>query len=66
MTKHDVIAQLKNAQGEKSLRAFASEIGEDAAVLCKIYSGERDPSPACLLFLAIEKKITTDYFPVDK
>lgn len=61
LTVHDVIAKLKNAQGDKSLRQFAAEIGVDPAVLSKIYSGDREPSPAVLAFFGLEKIITTEY-----
>jgi hypothetical protein len=56
MTKHDVIARLKNEQGDRSLRTFAADIGEDPAVLSKVYNGERDPSPRVLAFLGLEKR----------
>lgn len=61
MTVHDVIAKLKNAQGDKSLRTFAKEIKVDYAVLSKIYSGNRAPSPSVLRFLKLKKTIRTEY-----
>lgn len=56
MTKRDVIAALKAEQGDRSLRAYAAAIGEDPAVLSKVYSGDRDPSPKVLAFLGLAKR----------
>ena len=57
--KEDVIKQLKAAQGDSSLRAYASSIGCSAAYLSDIYNNRREPGQKILDELGLEKKVVT-------
>lgn len=59
--KYDVEGVLKllvEAQGERSLRSYASSIGCSAAYLCDVYHGNRAPGPKILKVLGLQRQIT--------
>ena len=55
MTKSDIIALIRIRQGEKTQREFADEMGISQQYLCDVLAERRDPGPAILEFLGIEK-----------
>ena len=55
LTREAVIERLKVAQGERSLRQFAIEIGVSAAYLSDIYLGKRSPGNKILKHLGIAR-----------
>ena len=58
--KEDVIEKLKEDQGERSLRAYATAIGCSPAYLSDIYNNRRDPGKMVLDHLNITAtKVTT-------
>lgn len=48
ITRADVVARIKRAQGDRSLRALAREWEIDVAHLSRILSGENEPGPRVL------------------
>lgn len=60
LTKHDLIARLKNAQGDMTLEAFAALVGVTKGYLSLLYNGHRDPGPAILRYLKVKAK-TVEY-----
>jgi transcriptional regulator with XRE-family HTH domain len=57
LTQSQVIKLLKKHQGERSLRQFARDIGTSAAYLSHIYAGKREPGPAVLEKLGLQKEL---------
>lgn len=57
ISRPQLIAILREVQGQTSLNKFADEMGCSAALLCKVYKGKREPGPLLLEYLGIEKKI---------
>ncbi len=64
MTDTKVIQLLKQLQGAKSQKEFASEIGISAAYLCDIYRGFRAPGERVLQKLGLQKNV--EYVRVSK
>lgn len=54
-SSEDVIRALKEIQGSTPLRQFAEEIGCSAALICKVYKGDRDVGPKLLGYLGLER-----------
>lgn len=52
----EVIERLQKMQGDKSLRAFADEIGITPAYLCDLYKGRRNPGDKVLSHLGLAKR----------
>ena len=63
MRKDALIARLREAQGERSLRDFASEVNCSAMYLSQVYSGEREPGGPVLDYLGLEREVTVIYRP---
>lgn len=61
LTREDVLAKLRERQGEKSLRAFAAELGLSAPYLSDVYNGRRDPGPSILGLLGLRKEESVSY-----
>lgn len=59
MERDKVIRKMKDAQGEKSLRSYASSLSCSAAYISDIYNGRRDPGPKVLSSLGLEKQRKT-------
>jgi len=59
--KEDVIKQLKDEQKAKtlSLRAYAKTLCVSPSYLSDVYGGRRDPGPALLDHLELERKVVT-------
>ena len=58
--KEDVIEKLREDQGNRSLRTYATVIGCTAAYLSDIYNNRRDPGPMILDHLNLTaNKVTT-------
>lgn len=58
--KEDVIEKLREDQGDRSLRKYATAIGCTAAYLSDIYNNRRDPGPMILDHLNLTaNKVTT-------
>jgi hypothetical protein len=55
MTEQEVIDLLRTAQGDRSLRAFAKEIGVTPAYVSDVYNGRRSPGPKILKYFNIGK-----------
>jgi transcriptional regulator with XRE-family HTH domain len=54
-------ANLKRAQGERSLRAFASSLGYSHSYLSEVMNGARPPSDELLAKVGIEKEVKVTY-----
>lgn len=61
LDREDVIRELKEKQGDQSLRAYASSIGCTASCLNDVYSGRREPGPTILNALGLERRETVIY-----
>ena len=57
-----VVEMLRKKQGKRSLRQFARDLGISAPYLSDIYKGRRNPGPAILSQIGIEKQVVTEYF----
>ncbi len=59
--KEDVVKQLQKEQESRklSLRAYARDLNVSAAYLSDVYRGRRDPGPALLEKLGLERKVVT-------
>ncbi len=59
--KEDVVKQLQMEQQAKklSLRGWAQTLGVSPAYLSDVYRGRRDPGPALLDHLDLERKVVT-------
>lgn len=58
MDNSDVVAMLRKAKGEDSLRIFAAKVGVTAPYIRDILIGNRDPGPSILKFLGLQEKRT--------
>ena len=56
LTDDDVLELIRKRKGEKSLRAFAEEIGITAPYLSDILKKNRSPGKTVLKFFGLEKK----------
>lgn len=54
LTRKQVIAKLKEAQGDDSLRIFGQKVDVTASYISDIYLGRRAPGPKILKFLGLE------------
>lgn len=63
LTKVDVVDIIRNGQKDRSLRAYAIEIGITPSYLSDIYLGRRNPGRKCLDYFGMSKhtKVTTYY-----
>jgi hypothetical protein len=61
MTKDAVVRMLKQKQGNRSLRAFANEVGVTAAYINDIYQGRREPGPAVQRYLRVRRQVRVEY-----
>ncbi len=54
---------IRKGQGDKSLRAYAREIGVSAPYLSDVLRGNRNPGPKILKFFGLQqtKKVTVTY-----
>jgi hypothetical protein len=52
-----VVAKLKKIQGDRSLREFAKELNISAPYLSDVYKNRREPGPAVLKVLGLEKMV---------
>lgn len=59
----EIISIIRKAQGEKSLRTFATEIGVSAAYLSDVFRGNRKPGQKILNFFNMTqtKTVTVTY-----
>jgi transcriptional regulator with XRE-family HTH domain len=59
--KEDVVKQLQSEQEKKklSLRQYAKHVGVSPPYLSDVYRGRRDPGPALLEYLGLERKVVT-------
>ena len=57
LTQSQVIELLKKRQGVRPAKDLAEELGISAAYLCEIYNGNREPGPAVLTGLGLEREI---------
>lgn len=66
--KEDVVQQLRSAQEKRklSLRSYASTLGVSPSYLSDVYKGRRDPGPALLDQLGLERKTVTTVTYVKK
>jgi predicted transcriptional regulator len=55
LTQSDIVAMLRKKQGESTQRELAEQIGVSQAYLSDVFLGRRDPGPAILQYLGIEK-----------
>lgn len=58
LTVEDVIAALKQKQGNRTNVDFANELGVTKAYLGDLYMGRRTPGPTILEHLGMVKEIT--------
>lgn len=58
LTLAQVLALLRKRQGDRSVRAFAGELGVSHVYLLHIYSGKREPGPVVLEQLGITREVT--------
>ncbi len=56
--KEDVVKKLRDGQGDRSLRSYATDLGCSAAYLSDVYNGRRDPGPKLLDHLNLERQET--------
>lgn len=61
LSQSDVLKMLKDDQGERSAAEYARQIGISPQYLSDIYCGRRDPGPAVLEYLGLQK--TEFYIP---
>lgn len=54
-SQDEVITLMRQRQSVKQQNDFAKEMGVSAQLLCDIYKGNRNISPAILDFLGLEK-----------
>jgi len=57
LTNAGIVERLKRLQGGRSARELAKEIGISHVYLLHIYSGKREPGPAVLGKLGIEREV---------
>jgi transcriptional regulator with XRE-family HTH domain len=56
--RHDQVVEfLKQRQGRRSLREFARELDISAVYLSHIYNGKREPGPAVLDKLGLQREV---------
>jgi transcriptional regulator with XRE-family HTH domain len=63
MTEADLVGVMKAAQGEKTLRDWADEIGVTASYISDIYHGRRSPGAKVLKYFGIGKtrRVSIEY-----
>ena len=61
LTKAEVVALLKEKQGDRSSASLAAEIGISRSYLSEIFKGTRLPGPVVLDFLQLEAETITIY-----
>ncbi len=66
LTHDEVMAKLKEKQGDRSLREFADELELSAAYLSDVYLGRRGIGPKLLKALGLTKdeQVTVTYSPI--
>jgi hypothetical protein len=60
LSRTQVVDLLKKRQGNKSLRELGLELGLSAAYLSDVFRGNREPGPALLTLLGVERTKTTE------
>lgn len=64
MDKKQLIKMLRAKQGQRSMTEFAqNELKTSAAYLSMVYSGVKEPGPAVLDYLDIEREVIVNYKP---
>lgn len=58
MTLKEIIEELKEDQGDTSLREYAKTVGCTASYLSQVYNGVRPPSETLLTRINIERQTT--------
>lgn len=63
MTRDAIVRLLMERQGQRSLRAFAEEVGCSPAYLYDIYASRREPGKKVLQYLGFRKtrKVEVNY-----
>jgi transcriptional regulator with XRE-family HTH domain len=61
LTQSQVIELLKKRQGKRPAKALAEELGISAVYLSDIFNGKRDPGPAVLEKLGLEREVLVVY-----
>jgi hypothetical protein len=56
----EVVEMLKQRQGERSVSAFAGEVGVSDKLLYAIYAGDRNPGQTVLDYLGIVAETTKE------
>jgi len=57
LTQAQIIEHLRKRQGSSSLREFAKQLDISAVYLSHIYNGKREPGPAVLSKLGVEREV---------
>jgi transcriptional regulator with XRE-family HTH domain len=57
LTQTQIVNRLKTQQGKLSAREFAKALGISHVYLLNIYNGKREPGPAVLTKLGIEREV---------
>ena len=57
----ELIRTLRTAQGNKSLRSFAAELGCSAGYLSHVYNGHRKIGPETLRVLGFEESVSVKF-----
>jgi hypothetical protein len=64
MNKSELIKALRARQGSRSMTEFANaELKTSAAYLSMLYSGAKEPGPAVLDYLGLEREVVVIYKP---
>ena len=64
LTKKQLIEALRKMQGDRTAKDFAASIGVSQAYLSDVYHGRREPGPAILGLLGLQKQ--TAYAPQEE
>jgi transcriptional regulator with XRE-family HTH domain len=59
LTEEDVLGLIRDGQKDKTIRAYAEELGVSASYLADILYGRRGPGQSVLDFFGINKTIRT-------
>jgi transcriptional regulator with XRE-family HTH domain len=69
MTEKDVIDLIREAQGDRSLRVFAEEVGVSAAYISDVFTGRRRPGEKILKHFKVGKTrriiVKYDFFKIN-